>query len=182
MRTELGTLDRVTLTAWRFVNETGWTTFAFLVATAAHLGGTFWLQSRLLVTSTAFNLNARAGAEEGFDDVVAKFGLRIGLTILLAAVIGGILGRRVWRRQVLYAAVAAAAYVIYTLVWVEHSASGTEVFIQFPGGSEQHFVRRTALLPALLYDFVVAATIPAASWFANRVIRRRRVLPPILTA
>lgn len=180
MKAALGTLDRVTLAAWRFINEAGWPALAFLVATGAHLGITIWVQSRMVFTSEAFNLNARAGAEDGIDDLLAKFGLRIGLTIALAALIGGVVGRRVWRRQPVYAALGAAGYVLYTLVWVEHSVSGTNVFIEYPSGAEQHLVRRTSFLPALLYDLVVAATIPAAAWVAHRVRGRRADLPSIL--
>lgn len=180
MTNQLSLLDRATLTIWRAINEAGWTFLAFILATAGHIGLTFWLNDRRALGGTsAFDLNARAGTEDGVDDIIAKFGLRLGLTILVALLIGWIIGRRAWRRQVPLAALAALGYVLYVTISLEYSSSA-EIFAGLADGTELHIIRRTTLLSGMLYDTVVAATIPLAALWARRVAQRRREEPAIL--
>lgn len=180
MTNELSLFDRATLALWRTINEAGWTILAFVLAAGGHIALTIWLTSRKALSFTeAFDLNARAGAEDGVDDIIAKFGLRIGLTLLIALVIGWIVGRKAWRHQVPLAALAALGYVLYVTIGLEYSA-GAEIYEGLADGTERHIIRRTTLIPWILYDAVVAATVPLAALWARRVSRRRREEPAIL--
>ena len=180
LKQELGVIDRATLAAWRGLNEVGWTFATFFLAASAQLGLTVWLQSRSSIGhSAAFNLNQRPGGEEGVDDLIAKFGLRIGFTIMVALGIGWLIGRRVWRRQSLYAAIAGAAYAVYVILSLEFGAAGESSTI-FGDGTELHRIYRTGWAGAVTYDLLVLATAPIAASIAGRVVRRRTEVPPAL--
>lgn len=169
----LSRLDRATLVAWRTLNVLGWSTLAALGALAFQLWAAIQVHNIPgFQLSAASDLFARPGAEEGIDDSLAKFGLRIAMTLLVAPMIGVLVGRKVWRRPALYAALAAAAYVLLTLWVFEYSTSGS-VFSEDGAGVETHYQLRTRLIDSLFYDAIVAATVPLSAWFAGRSAQRR---------
>ena len=165
---DLSLIDRFTLKTWRGANVAGWTLLAFVAAVALHVWLTVWLNSRAgLVSGQLLDLNVRAGGEEGFDDWVAKFGLRIALSVVLGLVIGTIVGRRVWRRQALFAALAGLGYTLYIALTLEQNTAT----------QRNNFIARTTWVSGIAWELVVVGTAVVAALWARRIARRRPLHP-----
>lgn len=177
---ELDRTDRATLTTWRVLNVAGWAVVALFVKIGLHALTdaltTAWLSGCCGATSLTFNAIAS-------DDVATAghFALRGGLSIGLGALIGTVIGPRVVRRPIL-AATAVALICAALAVLVVHLSGG--------GGVERVSIQDTATGPVetrrviggmgwiLIYDVLIAISVPVAAWTARRGRHARTTARP----
>jgi hypothetical protein len=174
MKDALAPLDRTTLAVWRTTNMIGWAAFAVAAALAVH-----WLAAEY---SGRYFANAYLNAKPDFSwtvwFVLPKLAFRLGVTIIVALAIGGIVGMKTWRRQPLLAASAAAVYSLITIFSLQSFAGSVGTFRTGPQdilvtASRPGFGLGGTGAAGWVYDLLVLSTIPIAAAWARHVAKLR---------
>lgn len=180
VETELDRTDRATLTTWRVLNVAGWAAVALLVTIGLHSLAdavtTGWLSGCCGATSLTFNAIASDEAA-----TAGHFALRAGLSIGLGALIGTVIGPRVARKPILVATAVAFIYVALAMLTVHGSGGGSAgiVSIEDTATGPIETLRVIGGLGwTLIYDALIAITVPVAAWTARCGQRARITARP----
>lgn len=163
MTDPLDRLDRATLVMWRTGNVVGWSLLA--------------LAAGLLIHMTVDRLLSQALLPAGFAPVGGSDALRAipvlaqgGVSVLVGIAVGGIIGAKVWRREVITAAIVAAGYVALTYLPFVSGLSGSAFLSVSSYGAvgSESLVTFASMLVRLL-------SVPLSMLWAARTVRTRLV-------
>lgn len=179
MKDALAPLDRTTLAIWRTANLAGWAALALGVAFLIHWTASEYI-GRYANVFQVYALDHKAEWLTGWG-FLRGISLRVGVSVIVALAIGGIVGAKVVKHQPKLAAATAAAYSLITILAIAYYPSDT---VQtFRAGPQKILLTGNPLVHGFggnggagwIYDATVLATIPLAALAARFVASRRAV-------
>lgn len=170
MHAQLGLFDRGTLLLWRATNLTGWTALGVMLAIEVH-----WLVVQMFgFSQTArFHRGGAFSAELGAVTTARFLVARLVVTVIAAAAIGLLAGRKLFRWHSSMAAIGSAAYVLTVLIVLEHNVGGSSTVFGLVEGERSSLIDNSISRMAL-HDAIITLTVPAAAGVAARSYRKRR--------
>lgn len=174
-------LDRATIKTWRASNIGGWGLVALVTAILIHQVADQLTRTTRAGWLTRGTLDGRFYSEAYMTgwDALRRIAAPCLVAIVVGFVIGTIVGKKVWRHQVVAAAIVAMGYVLVAWLALETSfhfrgtmLDGHPVNVQF--GTQYHGfpVGRQEWLYAAASLFAVAIAPLWAGFLARRAARR----------